>query len=229
VGARQLDDVKGSISDAYSSGGDVLSEFAERQRLARADGHLEESIFTQEVGENLSRNGEWQGTPGNSRWSPKEPEVLAEMLGRYEKAKQLYPDLSLDDFTHLEFKNGYADFSKWVDGGTGPGSHGRTVLSPEQFNPADLDVSGFNKLDAAQKNTLRDKHFKHCNRWLAEKKGWLDKKGLPDINRAKKYLKENRLTWHHVENSTEMQLVPRFLHDHIAHEGGIATAGGLFN
>src|ERR1017187_9295041 len=34
----------------------------------------------------------------------------------------------------------------------------------------------------------------------------------------------NNYTWHHVENSTRMQLVPQSIYDEFPHTGGVSTA-----
>ena len=231
---EQLRGVLLAIRDAYEKGSSILEAFAERQQLARADGHIEMSIFTQEVGARLSRQGEWRGVPGNSPWSPRKPEILQQMLARFEtiqtqiakdpKLAEAYGELELDDFTQLPFKDGYPDFTKFVEGGPSPASPGRALIASRDFvlpDPARF------KTHKARMSAMRDHHFRLADESFARKSGWLDADGAADTARATAYRSAKGLTWHHVENSTELQLVPTWLHAHIPHDGGIATGGGL--
>ncbi|MGH3351811.1 MAG: HNH endonuclease [Nocardioides sp.] len=43
---------------------------------------------------------------------------------------------------------------------------------------------------------------------------------------TRKYRRENKLTWHHHQDGTTLQLVPTDVHDAVRHAGGIALAKG---
>ncbi len=222
------DQIDEAISGAYEDGGTILDDFAARQQQARADGQIEQSIFAQEVGERLSRSGEWQGTPGDSPWSPKDPEMIKKTYNHYLDLIEKNPNLkiSVDDVTHIPHKDGYPDFSKYVDGGWEPDSPGRAMIKEKDFFPEGIDPQA-KKLTTAEEDKMRKHHDRLADTEYAKKKGWFRKNGKPDNRRVAKFRKKAELTWHHVENSTELQLVPQWLHGKVGHKGGFATRGGL--
>jgi len=98
----------------------------------------------------------------------------------------------------IPFRNGFPDFSEW--------SWDEVEIS---------DMTGEDTRDFAQ----ADEEY-------ARKRGWLKKNGEPNKAESYRYRKDNRLSWHHVEDGVTMMLVPEKLHGNIPHTGGAATVKG---
>jgi hypothetical protein len=217
-----------SVDDAYENGSTILEEFAERQRNARADGDIEQILYNREVGERLTRIGTWsEGVPGHGKWIPKRPDVQKKMLDYYLKVKAKYPDLEFKDFEEIPFKNGYPDFSKFIEGGWEADSPGRIMLPADAFKLPKYSDDGTPLTTKQAKSKLREAHFKAADEAFAKRMNKQLGHDEWDAARVTAYRKSEGLTWHHVENSTELQLVPSWLHRHIGHDGGVATGGGL--
>jgi hypothetical protein len=68
-----------------------------------------------------------------------------------------------------------------------------------------------------------DRDFGPADRMLAKRRGQFKADGMPDQGWAHRYRQRNRLTWHHHQGGTKMQLVPRDLHFNIPHVGGASA------
>ncbi|HEY9800533.1 MAG TPA: DUF4157 domain-containing protein [Leptolyngbyaceae cyanobacterium] len=156
-----------------------------RGGVDRGESELSEEVVPEQ---RRPTTGEWEGTPGNSNWTPGDPNVWADI-----------------NYGHIPYRNGYPDFSNFVHLGRAMGE----VLIPRNR------FYGFD----------RDAHFRICNEIFARRMGWTHPDGTGIIARSEAYCSANRLTWHHVEHSTILQLVPRSIHEAAQHAGGIATAG----
>ncbi|MEO8378058.1 MAG: HNH endonuclease, partial [Acidobacteriota bacterium] len=94
----------------------------------------------------------------------------------------------------VPFRNNFPDFSEWaVD---------RVLLSKLVSHTAD---------------------FAEADRLYAASRGWLKASGEANAAMAARHRVENRLTWHHVEDKTTMQLVPASL-NRVPHLGGNALS-----
>jgi hypothetical protein len=96
----------------------------------------------------------------------------------------------------VPFKDGYPDFSKW--------KVGEVQLET---------VTGIDSVDRAAANKV-----------FAEQRGWLKPNGKPNAAASEKYRKDNNLTWHHVQNSNRLELVPKPLNRNIPHSGSASQA-----
>jgi hypothetical protein len=96
----------------------------------------------------------------------------------------------------VPFKNGYPDFSKWKVA---------EVEIPR--------VTGEYRAD-----------FKAADEFFAQQKGWLKPNGQPNRIAAEDYRAAHGLTWHHVENSNKLELVPKALNRHVPHSGSASQA-----
>jgi DNase/tRNase domain of colicin-like bacteriocin len=66
-----------------------------------------------------------------------------------------------------------------------------------------------------------DTDFKNADKLFAKKVGWFKKDGVtPDGKRVEKLRDTQKLTWHHHEDMTTMQLVPADLNNKVSHTGG---------
>jgi hypothetical protein len=73
------------------------------------------------------------------------------------------------------------------------------------------------KLSKMKGNRTTD--FRDADALFAEQKGWL-KDGVPDIKKVEQFREAEKLTWHHLEDKSTMQLVPQALNNRIPHTGG---------
>ena len=96
----------------------------------------------------------------------------------------------------VPFKNGYPVFDEW--------SLGEVKLP---------NMTGKNKLD-----------FKEADLLFAEQKGWFKPDGTPDLKRIENFRSEKNLAWHHHQDGTIMQLVPRDLNGKVPHTGGASVS-----
>jgi filamentous hemagglutinin len=96
----------------------------------------------------------------------------------------------------VPFKDGYPDFSKWKVA---------EVHIPK--------VTGNNNADSKVADEL-----------FAQQKGWLKPNGQPNRMAAEEYRAAYDLTWHHVENSNRLELVPRILNQKVPHSGSASQA-----
>jgi filamentous hemagglutinin len=96
----------------------------------------------------------------------------------------------------VPFKDGYPDFSKWKVA---------EVEIPR--------VTGQYKAD-----------FKAADEIFARQRGWLKPNGEPNVSASERYRKSQDLTWHHVENSNRLELVPKALHKPVPHTGSASQA-----
>jgi RHS repeat-associated protein len=94
----------------------------------------------------------------------------------------------------IPFRGNYPDFSRWSKG---------DVRIPT--------VTGKTTTD----NRAADQAF-------ALQQGWLKKNGTPNGAMSERYRTGNNLTWHHIPNSNNLQLLPRGLHGNIPHTGSAA-------
>lgn len=62
--------------------------------------------------------------------------------------------------------------------------------------------------------------FNDADLLYAKQKGWLKADGTPDFKRVEKLRDEQKLTWHHHEDMTTMQLVPKDINNLVPHTGG---------
>jgi filamentous hemagglutinin len=101
----------------------------------------------------------------------------------------------------VPFKDGYPDFSKWKVA---------EVEIPR--------VTGEYRAD-----------FKAADEIFARQRGWLKPNGEPNRAAAESYRTDNGLTWHHVQNSNRLELVPAKLNNKVPHTGSASQArsGGL--
>lgn len=233
---------------AYDDAADVLGDFAQHQRQARADGLVEQSVFGDEGIGALSRKGSWDGAPGETPWTPNSDELLQEMMSRGEDTNAMLrsqglPELTPEQMTSIPFHERYPDFSAFAYGGPQPRSPGRVLMPDSEFRPPNF--ADYDNLTTVDKGNLRELHNEFCDAAFARDTGMtpeevldLRRTGLnPDeiqeLQRGGMSMEDIRKahrgqgwTWHHVENSTEMQLVPTEIHQRVYHEGGIKTIGG---
>jgi DNase/tRNase domain of colicin-like bacteriocin len=92
----------------------------------------------------------------------------------------------------VPFKNGFPIFDKWKVG---------EVKLPK--------MKGNHKSD-----------FSKADELFAQKQGWYKPNGKIDAQRVKTLRDTQKLTWHHHEDMTTMQLVPADLNNNISHTGG---------
>lgn len=154
------------------------------------------------------KTGTFTGEPGNSEFIPNDQKAQDKMA-EYGK-------------NNVEYKNGYPDFSPFVqhDSPWGPvnGEVEIPHMTDSRENPKwdlgrrpngtshdpNYDLGNFSQADNALYNSLKD-HY-------------LDLKP-EDIE---KYRKENGLTWHECSDGKTMQLIPSEIHDACRHSGGVA-------
>ena len=99
----------------------------------------------------------------------------------------------------VPFKNGFPVFDKWISKVDG--------------------IKGEIKLPNMKGN--HDTDFKNADKLFAKKVGWFKKDGVtPDGKRVEKLRDTQKLTWHHHEDMTTMQLVPADLNNKVSHTGG---------
>ncbi len=213
------------ISDQYQQGSDVLETFAEYMRNARGAGDIPQILHQREVGDHLSRTGNWgSGVPGDGNCVPTRPDIQKKMLEHYMEVSKQYPDLTLEDFWENPFKDGYPDFSKYVDHGWQSNKPGVAYLTAEDFVLPKVDESGKKLTKKEAKSKLRAEHDRKADEQWAQKMSALYPDEQWSAETAETYRKLHGLTWHHVENSNELQLVPSWLHGHIGHKGGVSTS-----
>jgi DNase/tRNase domain of colicin-like bacteriocin len=94
----------------------------------------------------------------------------------------------------VPFKNGFPIFDKWKVG---------EVKLPKMKGNHGSDFSKADEL-------------------FAQKQGWYKPNGKIDAQRVKDLRDTQKLTWHHHEDKTTMQLVPADLNNGISHTGGAA-------
>ncbi len=66
--------------------------------------------------------------------------------------------------------------------------------------------------------------FKEADKIFAEQNGWLKPNGEPDVVKVRNLRTEQNLTWHHHEDGTTMQLVPKNLNNEVPHTGGASKS-----
>jgi hypothetical protein len=96
----------------------------------------------------------------------------------------------------VPFKDGYPDFSKW--------------------KVAEVEIPRVTGLDDVDRTA--------ANKIFAKQQGWLKSNGEPNAAAAERYRKANQLTWHHVENSNRLQLIPKGLNGKVPHTGSSSQA-----
>jgi filamentous hemagglutinin len=96
----------------------------------------------------------------------------------------------------VPFKEGFPDFSQW--------KVGEVKLAK---------ISGNHKSD-----------FNIADKLYAQQRGWFKPNGEPDLARVRQLRRSEGLTWHHHQDLTTMELVPRALNNNICHTGGAALA-----
>lgn len=62
--------------------------------------------------------------------------------------------------------------------------------------------------------------FDNADKLFAKQKKWFKPDGTPDASRVKMLRETDKLTWHHHEDMTTMQLVPKDINNEVAHTGG---------
>ena len=92
----------------------------------------------------------------------------------------------------IPYKKGFPDFAEW--------SKGEVKLSK---------MIGDNRVD-----------FDNADDLFAIQKKWFKSDGTPDRLRVKTMRETQRLTWHHHEDMTTMQLVPKDINNEVSHTGG---------
>jgi DNase/tRNase domain of colicin-like bacteriocin len=97
---------------------------------------------------------------------------------------------------------------------------GKPVPFKKGFPVFDKWKVGEVKLPNMKGNHTTD--FDDADELFAKSKKWFDKEGQPDLKRAGKFRTDNDLTWHHHEDKTTMQLVPKNLNNEIPHTGGVS-------
>lgn len=66
--------------------------------------------------------------------------------------------------------------------------------------------------------------FKEADKILAKQNNWFKSNGEVDWRRAEKLRTERKLTWHHHEDGTTMQLIPADLNSVVPHTGGASKS-----
>ena len=146
-------------------------------------------------------NGSWvNGQPGEGGWRSTDLRVR-QAAGK--------PGQPIPDHVDIRFKNGYPIFD----------DHVQSIHGVKGVTKIDLDVDA-----TASLRTRTDRDFASANRWLAnrlnQKKAPAPDGGQWTVDKVKGYLKDQGMQWHHHEDMTTMQLLPRGLHDNTAHIGG---------
>jgi hypothetical protein len=96
----------------------------------------------------------------------------------------------------LKFENGNPDFSEYVH--QVKGTDGKMIPSKVEI---ELDRAG-----------NREKDFAKAREAMAEKLG------------VEKYQEPRDMVWHHKEDGTTLELVPKDLHNNVPHSGGVSLA-----
>jgi DNase/tRNase domain of colicin-like bacteriocin len=94
----------------------------------------------------------------------------------------------------VPYKNGFPVFDKWKVG---------EIKLPKMKGNHTTDFDDADELFAVQQK-------------------WYKPNGTPDTARVAKLRTDNNLTWHHHEDMTTMQLVPKNLNNEIPHTGGVS-------
>jgi hypothetical protein len=133
--------------------------------------------------------------------------------------------LELTNYEPIPYRGGYPDLSAWAE---------ETMILSRERRETDLRTyrDGLrarypgitnSRLQKLLSRRLRTRDFASADAMLARRRNWLLPDGSPDIQRARAYRRNNRLTWHHVEDGTTVLLVSRALHEAVVpHEGGVA-------
>ncbi len=144
--------------------------------------------------------GRWVGDPGNGTWISTDMRVRRAVAG---------PGGNVPESVSVVFRNGEPDFSPWVR--THGGVRGQTRIT------LDVDAN-------ASLRTRTDRDFAKADQWFADQ---LNKStvshpagGTWTKANVKRWRTQNRLTWHHMNDKTTMQLVHRGLNDFVSHLGG---------
>ena len=191
--------VRGAL-DAAQTVGDLIEVSKSALRLASGEGDLDDLVTLGITGAGLGAGGlpPGKGKPNINPPTPRKPrlpESDGHWLGDRGKSEWVSNKPEVNRHTGGEpvpFNNNYPDFSRWSQ---------KDVQIP--------NMTGDNGPD-----------FSAADQIFARDKGWLKKDGTPNASESFRYRKKNNLTWHHHEDGTTMQLVPRELHENIPHTGG---------
>lgn len=142
-----------------------------------------------------SKNGHWEGEPGNSKWCPDREHTPLKYNPENKTWGEILDEHGIDG---IEFNEGEPDFSP---------------VAEETVEIEDYSDDRDENYDAADE-TLADK-------WNAEAKDGKTDWTKEDIAQ---YRKDNELSWHECDDMKTMQLVPREIHLNVPHAGGISMA-----
>ena len=185
--------------DAAETAGDLIEVSKSALRLANGEGDLDDLVTLGITGAGLGAGGlPGKGKPNINPPTPRKPrlpEKDGHWLGDRGNSEWVSNKPDVNRYTGGEpvpFNNNYPDFSKWSQ---------KDVKIP--------NMTGDNGPD-----------FRAADKILARDKGLLKKDGTPNVAAAERYRRNNKLTWHHHQDGTTMQLVPEDLHGNIPHTGG---------
>ena len=146
--------------------------------------------------------GTWSGEPGNSYWRPDINTIPRKNYYSNPKEKKWKEILDSHNVKNgIKFKDGEPVFDNIV--------WEKVILQYE-----DIGRDKLLKLQNPEIKDYEDLHnlaFEH----LARNKGW-------SIEKARKYKEKNNLVWHALSDCKTLVLIPREIHDHIRHYGGVA-------
>lgn len=137
--------------------------------------------------------GEWQGEPGNSKWTPDGEGIPSKQNPDGKKWGEILDEYNIDG---IDFKDNYPDFEG---------------IAEESVEIDNFSKDRFSNFSQADKKTAEgwNAEGKDGKTWTAE-----------DV---RNYRKENNLTWHEHEDMKTLQLVPSEVHGNIPHSGGVAA------
>lgn len=140
-------------------------------------------------GTNIPTTGSWKGELGNSHWNPPKGSEAYQAIKKYDKRG-----------TGVHFKNGYPDFSPFVE------KHNGVPVKVE------IPMQGY-----IQKTSKSGKLYKMSP----------DFKAANDAMKRldPKWKQPENTTWHHVEDGKTMILVPTDVHKNTPHSGGGSLIG----
>lgn len=146
--------------------------------------------------------GTWSGKPGNSYWRPDVNTIPHKNKYSNPKEKKWKEILDSHNVKNgIKFKDGEPVFDNIV--------WEKVILQYE-----DIGRDKLLKLQNPEIKEREDLHnlaFEH----LARNKGW-------SVEKARDYKEINNLVWHELSDCETLVLIPREIHDHIIHYGGVA-------
>lgn len=144
--------------------------------------------------------GRWSGERGNSFWLPDNLNAIPKRNGYSNPSKKTWKQI-LEEYNckkGIPFKNGEPDFKA-------------AGLVKAEINIGDIGRYLKPKGSGVEREYLHTEAFK----LLAEK--W-----HKPYQWVKSYKENNNLVWHELTDGHTLVLVPREIHDHINHAGGVA-------